>query len=63
MSLTPLPSIVSNPTGPVKKCVIWLHGLGADGNDFAPIVDELGIQNELGISKIGKRKDQVFNFK
>ncbi len=21
--------------------VIWLHGLGADGNDFAPIVPEL----------------------
>ena len=23
--------------------VIWLHGLGADGNDFAPIVDELDL--------------------
>jgi phospholipase/carboxylesterase len=23
-----------------KYSVIWLHGLGADGNDFAPIVDE-----------------------
>jgi phospholipase/carboxylesterase len=22
--------------------IIWLHGLGADGNDFAPIVPELG---------------------
>ena len=21
--------------------VIWLHGLGADGNDFVPIVDQL----------------------
>ena len=27
----------SNPT----HAVIWLHGLGADGNDFAPIVPEL----------------------
>ncbi len=26
-----------NPT----RAVIWLHGLGADGNDFAPIVPEL----------------------
>src|SRR5947209_19816656 len=26
-----------NPTA----SVIWLHGLGADGNDFAPIVPEL----------------------
>ncbi len=25
--------------------VIWLHGLGADGNDFAPIVPELGVDN------------------
>jgi phospholipase/carboxylesterase len=23
--------------------VIWLHGLGADGNDFVPIVQELGL--------------------
>ncbi|MDH3647805.1 MAG: alpha/beta hydrolase [Gammaproteobacteria bacterium] len=25
--------------------VIWLHGLGADGNDFVPIVPELGLKN------------------
>jgi len=29
----------SNPT----HAVIWLHGLGADGNDFAPIVPELDL--------------------
>lgn len=29
-------------TGPEPTCsVIWLHGLGADGNDFAPIVEVL----------------------
>lgn len=29
-------------TGPDPKCtVLWLHGLGADGNDFAPIVPQL----------------------
>lgn len=27
----------SNP----EWCVLWLHGLGADGHDFAPIVPEL----------------------
>jgi len=26
--------------------IIWLHGLGADGNDFAPIVPELGLPEE-----------------
>lgn len=31
-------------TGPQPEyTVIWLHGLGADGNDFAPIVPELGL--------------------
>jgi phospholipase/carboxylesterase len=29
--------------------VIWLHGLGADGHDFPPIVPELGLADELGI--------------
>jgi phospholipase/carboxylesterase len=29
-------------TGP-QYAVIWLHGLGADGHDFEPIVPELGL--------------------
>ncbi|HSQ40860.1 MAG TPA: hypothetical protein VLM37_01115 [Fibrobacteraceae bacterium] len=29
--------------------IIWLHGLGADGNDFAGIVDELSLPPSLGI--------------
>lgn len=29
--------------------VIWLHGLGADGNDFLPIVKELHLPAELSI--------------
>lgn len=33
---------VEHETGPAPQwSVIWLHGLGADGNDFAPIVPEL----------------------
>lgn len=28
--------------------IIWLHGLGADGNDFVPIVEQLDLPN-LGI--------------
>lgn len=27
--------------------VIWLHGLGADGNDFVPIVPELGLPPDM----------------
>ncbi len=32
-----------NPTG----SIIWLHGLGADGHDFEPIVPELRLPEEL----------------
>lgn len=28
---------------------IWLHGLGADGSDFVPVVPELGLPDELAI--------------
>jgi phospholipase/carboxylesterase len=35
-------------TGPSPKgSVIWLHGLGADGHDFEPIVPELRLPPEL----------------
>ena len=30
-----------NPTA----SIIWMHGLGADGNDFVPIVGELGLDS------------------
>ena len=36
---------VSNPTA----AVIWMHGLGADGNDFVPIVNELDLAGAPGI--------------
>jgi phospholipase/carboxylesterase len=38
----PLLPAVEHETGPAPRhSVIWLHGLGADGNDFAPIVPQL----------------------
>ena len=40
--MTPLLETVEHETGPQPRwSVLWLHGLGADGNDFAPIVPEL----------------------
>jgi len=33
-------------------CVIWLHGLGADGHDFKPIVEQLDLAPQLNISFI-----------
>lgn len=38
-----------NPPGPVKKSIIWLHGLGADGNDFVPVVNALQLPANAGI--------------
>jgi phospholipase/carboxylesterase len=36
-----LPCIEQETGANPRHAVIWLHGLGADGNDFAPIVPEL----------------------
>jgi len=36
-----LPCVEIEPQGPANCSVIWLHGLGADGNDFAPLVPQL----------------------
>jgi len=39
---TTLLETVEHQTGPAPEwTVLWLHGLGADGNDFIPIVPEL----------------------
>jgi phospholipase/carboxylesterase len=36
-----LPAIEHETAARPRYSIIWLHGLGADGNDFAPIVPEL----------------------
>lgn len=37
-------------TGPAPSAsVIWMHGLGADGHDFEPIVPELGLPGTLQV--------------
>lgn len=41
MSLLDFIEIASDDT--IQNSVIWLHGLGADGNDFAPVVHELAL--------------------
>ena len=43
-----LPECVEVTTGEIPVgSVIWLHGLGADGHDFEPIVPELRLPAEL----------------
>lgn len=41
--------VVIEPQGDVKKVVIWLHGLGADGHDFEGVVPMLGLPLQHGI--------------
>lgn len=43
----PLEIIHSVPTvtSKINASVIWLHGLGADGHDFAPIAEQLNLPN------------------
>lgn len=38
-----LECITLEPVAPANACVIWMHGLGADGNDFVPMVPELDL--------------------
>lgn len=44
-----LPSIELETTRNPTASVIWLHGLGADGNDFVPIVPELRLSQSLRV--------------
>ncbi len=44
-----LDAIEINPQDEATATIIWLHGLGADGHDFAPLVPELGIVDTLGV--------------
>ena len=49
--MTTLPVIerTSNSLSEVNASIIWLHGLGADGGDFAPIVSQLGLPADYAV--------------
>ena len=44
-----LPCIELDTGSHPDAAVIWLHGLGADGNDFVPIVEEMRLPDSLSI--------------
>ena len=44
-----LPCVEIEPATPATASVIWLHGLGADGHDFKPVVPALNLPAELAI--------------
>lgn len=41
--------VTLSPPSPAAATVIWLHGLGADGWDFVPVVSELGLPDDLPV--------------
>lgn len=44
-----LPALLIEPSQTATASVIWLHGLGADGHDFEPIVPELKLPTTAAI--------------
>lgn len=48
--MTELLDSLSLDTGTMPAaCVVWLHGLGADGHDFAPMVPQLQLPKDLSV--------------
>ena len=54
-----LPSIELETAASPRYSVIWLHGLGADGSDFEPIVPELGLADAPGVRFIFPHAPQM----
>jgi len=44
-----LPCVEVEPSQPAVASVIWLHGLGADGNDFKPVIPALQLPDDLPV--------------
>lgn len=44
-----LESVTIEPERPATACIIWLHGLGADGHDFVDVIPSLGLPSNHGI--------------
>lgn len=51
-NLKDAPLVITTGQGSPEYCVIWLHGLGADGHDFEPIVGELRLPESLAVKFI-----------
>jgi phospholipase/carboxylesterase len=49
MPSSTLPSIEIETAPDPTASIIWLHGLGADGNDFVPVVSELKLPPTLAV--------------
>jgi len=41
--------VMLEPEQPAQAVVIWMHGLGADGHDFVPVVPHLQLPDSLAV--------------
>ena len=56
---TCLPSVQLEPGAPATHSVIWLHGLGADGFDFPPLVPHLELPERLAVRFVFPHAPQI----
>jgi phospholipase/carboxylesterase len=49
MTPAPLETVEIETADAPRAAVVWMHGLGADGHDFEPIVPELGLPASLAV--------------
>lgn len=54
-----LPGVEIEPASPANAAVIWLHGLGANGHDFEPVVPELHLPESLPVRFIFPHAPQI----
>jgi phospholipase/carboxylesterase len=54
-----LPAIEIETEAMPRYSVIWLHGLGADGSDFEPVVPELGLDGCPGVRFVFPHAPQI----
>ncbi len=54
-----LPCVEIEPTETAGASVIWLHGLGANGHDFEPIVPELGLGDDTSVRFVFPHAPQI----
>lgn len=60
MPLLKTVEVIHNPNNlPIDRAVIWLHGLGANGHDFEPIVPDLGLNGKHGVRFIFPHAPQI----
>lgn len=53
-------TVEHNPSNkPIDRAVIWLHGLGASGHDFEPVVPQLGLDDNMAVRFIFPHAPQI----